>query len=190
MTVCGVVLAAGAGRRMGRPKAFLPYQGELLVERAARILRESGCSPVMVVLGAGADQAPPLPHAVAVLNPDWPSGMASSLRVGLRAAQGDAAVVGLVDQPHVSAAAVRRLIAAPRPGGAAVATYGGKPRNPVVLDAGLWDEVAAAATGDAGARGWLRGHPDRVTAVPCDDVADPTDLDVPADLLAPSLDPI
>jgi CTP:molybdopterin cytidylyltransferase MocA len=184
VNVCAVLLAAGGGRRMGRPKAFLPYQGELLVERAIRVLDEGGCSPVVVVLGAAAEQAPPLPDALVVVNPDWASGMASSLRVGLAYAKGEAAVIGLVDQPYLTAAAVRRLVAAPRPGGAAVATYGGQPRNPVVLDAPVWHEVAAAATGDAGARDWLRAHPDRVTEVACDDVADPTDLDTPADLAA------
>jgi len=184
VSICAVLLAAGGGRRMGRPKAFLPYEGELLVERAIRVLDEGGCSPVVVVLGAGADQAPPLRQALVVVNPDWASGMASSLRAGLAHATGEAAVIGLVDQPYLTAAAVRRLIAAPRPGGAAVATYAGQPRNPVVLDAPVWDEVSATVSGDAGARDWLRENPDRVTRVPCDDVADPTDLDTPADLVS------
>ncbi|HZB47826.1 MAG TPA: NTP transferase domain-containing protein, partial [Mycobacteriales bacterium] len=61
MTVAGLVLAAGGGSRMGRPKALVRLGGELLVERACRLLADGGCAPVLAVLGAGADEVPPLP---------------------------------------------------------------------------------------------------------------------------------
>lgn len=185
----GLVLAAGAGSRLGGPKALLRVAGELLVERACRVLAAGGCGPLVVVLGAGADRvraaAALPPAATVVLNPDWPTGMASSLRAGLAAVPpgAGAVVVGLVDQPLVAAAAVHRLAAAWRRGAvAAVATYAGEPRNPVLLSGPVIAEVAAAATGDRGARDWLRGHPDLVVPVPCDDAGDPFDLDTPADL--------
>jgi CTP:molybdopterin cytidylyltransferase MocA len=113
--------------------------------------------------------------------------MGASLRAGLEAAAAvgcEAVAVILVDQPLVSAEALRRLGDAWRAGAvAAVATYGGKPRNPVVLDHSIWTEVAAAAVGDVGARGWLRSHPERVVGVACDDSGDPVDIDTPSDLI-------
>jgi CTP:molybdopterin cytidylyltransferase MocA len=186
--IAGLLLAAGPGRRLGQPKALVSYQGQLLVERGVRLLRDGGCDPCVVVLGAAADDvlaAAGLGGADIVVNPGWRDGMGSSLRAGLAALDGraDAAVVALVDQPLVTPAAVRRLTDAWRDRGrAAVATYAGAPRNPVVLPAGVWPAAAAAAVGDTGARGWLRTHAGEVTGVPCDDVAAPDDIDTPDDL--------
>jgi CTP:molybdopterin cytidylyltransferase MocA len=181
---CGILLAAGAGRRMGRPKASVRLGGDggqTLLERGVRMLHDGGCDPLVVVLGAGQHESGELPVTL-VENPDWESGMASSLRAGLAAAQGPAAVVALVDQPGITAAAVRRLRAAHRPGYATCATFDGALRTPVLFDAALWLDVSSAVSGDAGARYWLRRHPALVIPVACDDVADPTDLDVPEDL--------
>lgn len=178
---CGVLLAAGAGSRMGTPKADLVLDGETLLERGVRMLADAGCEPVLVVVGAAVPKQPAV-AATFVPNPEWESGMASSLRIGLEAATGEAAVVALVDQPGITADAVRRVRAAHRPGFAAAATFSGEIRTPVLFDQALWAEVGAAVTGDAGARYWLRRNPGRVIPVPCDDVADPTDLDLPEDL--------
>ena len=189
MTVAGLLLAAGAGTRYGGPKALVDLDGELLVERGVRVLEEGGCAPVLVVLGAQAErvrEAARLPRTV--LAPDWATGMGASLRAGLAALSAEdcaACVVALVDQPLVGSASVRRLRTAWEAGArAAVATYAGAPRNPVLLDRSVWPEVAASAEGDAGARTWLRGHPDLVTAVPCDDTGSPYDVDTPEDLAA------
>jgi CTP:molybdopterin cytidylyltransferase MocA len=76
---------------------------------------------------------------------------------------------------------VRRLLAV-GPAAAAVASYGGRPRNRVLLARAVWKDVAALAVGDVGARAWLRAHPDRVVDVPCDDVASPADVDTTDDL--------
>jgi nicotine blue oxidoreductase len=186
--VAGVVLAAGAGSRLGQPKALLRLDGELLLDRAVRTLRRAGCAPVVVVLGAGADEAVAAvdgTHLEVVTNAGWATGMGSSLRAGLEALAGraDAVVVTLVDQPGVTAATVERLVAAWRADGrAAVATYGGSPRNPVLLPVATWPEVAASAVGDRGARAWLRAHPGQVSEVSCDDVGSADDIDTPADL--------
>lgn len=189
--VAGLVLAAGSGSRMGRPKALVRYGGELLVERACRLLAGAGCAPVVAVLGAGAEDVllvARLPAGAApVTNRDWPSGMGSSLRVGLSALPPDTAavVVTLVDTPHIGAEAVRRLIAAWRTGAAAAqATYAGEPGHPVLLSRAVLAEVAATATGDRGARDWLRAHADLVARVPCDGTGYPFDLDTPDDLAA------
>ncbi|MET7822549.1 nucleotidyltransferase family protein [Micromonospora zamorensis] len=182
----GLLLAAGAGRRYGRPKALVELDGVPLVRRGITLLRDGGCTPVHVVLGAGADDVPDLPGAVPVRHDGWPEGLGSSLRRGLASLPADvpAAVVVLVDQPLLSPAAVRRVRAA-YAGGAlvAVATYAGRPGHPVLLTRETWPLLDRYAVGDRGARDLLRDRPDLVVEVPCDDVGAPLDVDTPADLL-------
>lgn len=181
-SVAGLVLAAGEGRRFGGPKAVVELDGERLVDRAVRLLTDGGCSPIVVVDGA-------LPLTVdgarVVHNPDWPTGMGSSLRTGL-AALGDpvdAVVVALVDQPWLGAEAVRRLRAARAAGAVvAVAIYDCRRGNPVLLARDVWAGVAELAQGDVGARAFMAAHAELVTPVPCDGTGHPTDIDHPEDL--------
>ena len=92
-------------------------------------------------------------------------------------------MIALVDQPLIGAEAVRRLIAAYRAGAeVVVATYDGEPRNPVRLARRHWAGVLDVAVGDAGARPYLRAHPDLVTRVECADTGRPDDVDTPGDL--------
>lgn len=189
--VAGLLLAAGAGRRLGAPKALVRIDGEWLAQRGVRVLAAGGCSPVVVVLGAAADRVRAscdLAPARTVVNDRWAEGMGTSLGAGLDALGTDdagAVVVALADQPRVGADAVRRLVGAWRGGAAvAVAAYDGAPRNPVLLDRAWWDAARDAATGDRGARAFLQARPDLVTLVECGDTGSPQDLDTPADLAA------
>jgi nicotine blue oxidoreductase len=180
--VAGLVLAAGSGSRLGSPKALVEIDGERLVDRAVRTLRAGGLEPIVVVLGAALVE---VSGAAVVTNPDWASGMGSSLRVGLAALPGaaDAVVVALVDQPGVGPEVIARLLAARAAGATvAVATYDGRRRNPVLLARETWAEVSVLAEGDSGARGYLAAHAAEVTAVPCEDIASAADIDTPADL--------
>ncbi len=180
--VGGVLLAAGAGRRLGAPKALIEVGGCRLVDRGAALLRDGGAVPVVVVTGA-ADVA--LTGVITVHNPHWRTGMASSLAAGLHALPSTclAAVIALVDQPLVGPAAVQRLITAFRAGAQlAVATYHGSPRNPVLLAREHWPAVLATVSGDAGARVYLRAHPGLVTEVECAGTGRPDDVDTPGDL--------
>lgn len=181
-SVAGLLLAAGQGSRLGRPKALVEVGGRRLADRAVAVLRDAGLAPVVVVSGATPID---LPGVIIAHNTDWATGMGSSLRTGLDALppDADAVVVSLVDQPGVGPEAVRRLVAAYVAGAeVAVATYDGAPRNPVLLARAHWRAVAESATGDRGARAFLRAHPDLVTPVECGDIASADDIDTPADL--------
>jgi CTP:molybdopterin cytidylyltransferase MocA len=180
--VAGLLLAAGEGSRLGRPKALVEIGGRTLAERAVALLRDGGADPVVMVTGAAQVS---LPGVITAHNPDWQTGMGSSLREGLQTlpADRDAVVIALVDQPLIGPEVVRRLIAAFTHGAeVAVACYAGQPRNPVLISRAHWAEAAAAAQGDAGARGFLRASRDLVTAVECGDLGRPDDLDTPEDL--------
>jgi nicotine blue oxidoreductase len=193
------LLAAGEGSRFGQPKALVELNGQTLAERGVGLLRAGGADPILVVTGAVPLE---LDRTLTVDNPLWRTGMGSSLRAALQAlseaARGPdigpdigpemgtdigAVVVALADQPLVGAEAVARLIAAYRGGASvAVAAYDGQPRNPVLLAREHWPEVIATATGDQGARTFLRTRPELVTLVECADTGRPDDIDTPADL--------
>ncbi|MFD5740316.1 NTP transferase domain-containing protein [Streptomyces massasporeus] len=188
--VAGLLLAAGGGRRLGgRPKALLPHRGRPLVEHAVRVLREGGCATVHVVLGAQAGDVrarAALPGCVLVDNPDWEQGMGSSLRAGLDSLAGTgarAALVSLVDQPGIGPEAVARVLAAYEGEESLVcAAYDGVRGHPVLFGAAHWTGIAATATGDRGARAYLKEHRTAIALVECGDVARPFDIDTEADL--------
>lgn len=187
----GLLLAAGGGRRLGgRPKALLEHRGRPLVEYAVGVLRAAGCARVHVVLGARADEVrrrAELGGCVVVENPAWEEGMGSSLRAGLDSLAGTgarAALVSLVDQPGIGVEAVRRVLAAYEDDGSlASAAYDGVRGHPVLLGAAHWAGIAESASGDHGARAYLRAHREAIRLVECGDVARPYDIDTEADLI-------
>jgi CTP:molybdopterin cytidylyltransferase MocA len=181
----GLLLAAGSGSRMGKPKALMrDHDGTSWLRRTVAVLQDGGCQEVMVVLGAGADEATALLEgtvAEVVVAEDWAEGMGASLRTGLRSLAGSravAAVVMLVDLPDVTAEVVRQVSAAVTgPGQLARATYGGRPGHPVVIGRDHWTAVADSVAGDQGARDYLGSH--GVVDVECGDLATGRDRDRP-----------
>lgn len=172
-----MLLAAGAGTRYGSPKV-LAHRGAWL-RTAVAALSQGGCAQVMVVVGAAADEARALmPHDVSTVEAaDWATGMGASLRAGLAAAESTSAshaLVHLVDTPDVGAHVVARVLASRAD--IARATFTGVPGHPVLLARRHWPQVRARATGDHGARGFLRGRPD-VVLVECADLATGIDHD-------------
>jgi len=194
----GVVMAAGAGTRLGLgPKALLPYRGRPLVEAIAGNLLDGGCREVVVVLGAGAaevEAAARLERCRVVVNTGWETGMGGSFLLGNQSADpGDHLLVALVDQPGLTPATVQRLLARHRPGRITAAAYrrrdvsdGGQAAlrrgHPLLIDASLREAVSATVTGDAGARGFLRTHPELVDEVDCSDLSTGEDVDTPGQL--------
>ena len=198
-----VVLAAGAGTRLGRgPKALLPYRGRPLVEAVAEALLDGGCREVVVVLGAGAagvTAVANLSRFRTAVNQEWQSGMGSSFLLGNASADpGNHLMIALVDQPGLTARTVRRLLAAHRPGRITAAAYfqreGGsagaqakgdgtvRRGHPLLIDASLRKAVSDTATGDAGARRFLQDHPGLVDEVDCSDESTGQDVDTPDQL--------
>lgn len=188
MSTIGVLLAAGEGRRMGGPKALRrDPDGTSWLLRSAAALDEGGCDRIVVVLGAGAEEAEALLDGIPVeviVAPDWRRGMSASLRAGLGFLyDGDAAMVSLVDLPDVGAAVVRRVLAAAGgPDALARAAYHSVPGHPVVLGRHHWAGVLDSATGDRGARDYLAAHPPLL--VECGDLATGADVDADPSLFS------
>lgn len=186
--VAAIVLAAGAGSRFGGGKLLAPYRGRPLIEGALVNLADAPVDETVVVVGADAKRLREVCESCGVRvveNPGWAEGMSTSVRAGLRALgpEAQAAVVLLADQPLVGAGAVGRLVEAFERGAkVAVATYGGRPRNPVLFSREVWPLLEEELSGDEGARPFLRRHPKLLTQVPCDGVGDPADVDTAEDL--------
>ncbi len=193
---CGILLAAGGGRRYGMPKV-LAHDGAWLA-RALAALLDGGCDHVFLVVGAAdvppaaliralgvTDSADELAVSV-VNNQEWSAGLGSSLRSGLTAATetgAQLAVIHLVDIPDVSPEVVRRVVSAAGGNthghdGLARAHFEGMPGHPVAIGRQFWPELIASSEGDVGAREFLRGRSD-VHVVECSDLATGRDYDEP-----------
>jgi len=164
--VAGVVLAAGASRRMGpgRNKMLLELEGEPLVRRAARRALTAGLSPVVVVLGHEADRARAvlgdLPVDLA-LNPNFTGPTSTSLHAGLDrlGRDVDAAVVLLGDMVHVSEAALAELVSRARTSDAplVVSRYGDVTAPPLLFRRLLFGELRAW-TGEGCGKAVVQAH--------------------------------
>lgn len=178
---CGLVLAAGAGRRFGGPKALARTPaGTPWIALAVRALRAGGCERILVTLGAAADEALPLvPAGVSVVRvPDWRTGVAASVRAGLvSAASGSASAVVVlpVDTPDAPPSAVARLVRRAAPDTLAFAAYDGSPGHPVLIGREHWSAVTASVRGDVGARPYLVAQ--GADAVECGDLWSGADRD-------------
>jgi CTP:molybdopterin cytidylyltransferase MocA len=201
--VRGLVLAAGAGRRMGAPKALVRRRPEdpTLVERAVDLLHAGGCSGMTVVVGAAAEEVTAIVTALGrdidvVTCPHWEEGMGASLRCGLAAlarttheGEGriDAVLVTLVDLPDLVPEVVARVLDGPNHDDSTAlrrvlrrAAYGGRPGHPALLGRDHWHGVAETSVGDHGARQYYRATPHEL--VECGDLASGHDADTPAEL--------
>lgn len=195
MTVGAVLLAAGAGERMGgRPKALLELGGVPLVLRQLIALSGAGVDEVALVLGhhGEAVEAAVRPFPITLVrNPSPDDGQASSVRLGLQSLSPrlDAVIVALADQPLIDAQDIVVLISAFRKRGEAPmvvprvrrADGATEPGNPVIFDAALREEWLAGAA-DLACRKWRERHPGRVSWFDTDNQRYALDVDTPEDL--------
>ena len=171
-------MAAGAGRRFGKPKVLVDGWPDI----AVAALRDGGCSDVVLVLGAA--QITPPPGVTPVVAEHWQQGLSASVRAGLAQAErmeGDYAVLHVIDTPDVGAAVVARVLghALRSQSGLARAYFAGRQGHPVVIARRHWPQVVARLSGDRGASAYLSGRHD-VEIVECADLARGEDIDEPS----------
>lgn len=190
----GIVLAAGASRRMGMAKAGLLLAGRTFLAHALTALDEGGVDALVVVAGAAPESlTAALPDAsrgaAVVQNPKPERGQLSSLKVALEHVCGtwpdaEFAVVSLIDHPAVRPATVAALLAAARqPAAPAIVlpAHGGRRGHPVVFARTIWPELLSTAD-ELGARAVVRADPARVRVLDVDDPGILLDVDTPDDL--------
>lgn len=170
--VAAVILAAGASVRLGRPKQLLPFRGETLIRRAARLACAAGLTPVHVVVGHRGGEVGAalggLDDTVVVANPDWRYGMASSLACGVASLPSVAAALVLVtDQPYLSAELLVAVMERYRTGQCSLVACryaSGAMGVPALFDRRHFAELAALS-GDRGARSLFARHAGALAAV-------------------------
>jgi molybdenum cofactor cytidylyltransferase len=190
MTVAAIILAAGASRRLGQPKQLVGFAGEMLLERALRLAREAGASPVLAVLGA--HFAPicaniPFEKAIPVLNDQWELGISSSIHAGLheldaRAPETPGALIMTCDQPRLTSAHLSALLRAfdeQTTSHIVASSYAGALGIPATFPRSAFP-MLYALTGDKGARGVLLHPPCPLVSLPFE--GGEVDIDLPSDL--------
>jgi len=183
--IAGLILSAGASRRIGSPKALLELNGATFLDRLIRAFR-AACDPLIVVLGYDAEHIrESIPaDATAVLNPDPARGMFSSLQCGLRALPPhiDAVIFTPVDYPALRADTIAALAKAFEQMQAPITRprYAGERGHPVCISRCVIDELLALPV-TAQARDVIHAYRPRTEYVDVDDPGILVDIDLPED---------
>lgn len=166
-TVAIIILAAGNSSRMGKPKQFLEIGGKSLLQHAVDAAVHAALGPILVVTGAVDEQV--RTHLAAtpvriIRNRDWEEGMASSIRIGVKAAIDAASTINgvllmVADQPSADAGVLKKLwltwVASGQPVAAAV--YEGEAGTPAIFDASMFPELLQLK-GETGAKKLIRSR--------------------------------
>lgn len=184
----GIVLAAGESRRMGRPKALLPWRGSTFLEIVVTQLGEAGLDPILVVIGAHAELTMAsvlLANAQWIDNPEWTAGQSRSLRQGVAHLPSDvsAAVIALVDQPQIDTELIRRLQSMHTQTGAPVVrpVWNGRGGHPLLLGSEVFPRVLTAGPAET-TFDMLQDFRTRTIDVEVEDDSILIDFDTPEDL--------
>ena len=174
--LAAAILAAGESRRMGRPKALVPFEGLTFVERLLQATNHPRVGIVRVVLGANAESIQAeleLEQEIVVVNQDWQQGQLSSIQSAIRSLPADQ-TAGLllcpVDHPLISTQLVSRLIAEFDSDRKliVVPTHQGRRGHPVIFHASLYAELLDASP-NVGARQVVWAHPDAIAEIETDE---------------------
>ena len=190
MTTAAVVLAAGASRRLGRPKQLEPWGDSNLLSHVVARTREFPVGEVWVVLGHDSEKIlaeTDFGDAGVIENPEWEEGIASSIRVALdaltRLSRCDRALIVMGDQPSVAVEVVEELMASHERADQPVSLpkYRYSWGNPVLVDRSLWARLMSLE-GDEGAQRLWQAHPEWVNEVWFSDLS-PRDVDTETDVV-------
>ena len=183
-----IILAAGSASRMGEPKQLLTYQGRSLIRHAVEIALTSVCQPVVVVLGAYAEQIKPEVENLAIKlveKTSWSEGMSSSIRAGINALQEtnpklNAAIITLADQPLISAEVFNRLVELYQNTGKFIiaSAYGDVVGVPALFDRTLFPELINLQ-GDRGAKALTSKYTNNLISISVPEAT--IDIDTPDD---------
>ena len=173
MSVAAVVLAAGGSTRFGKPKQFALVEGETFVRRIVAAAIEAGCAPVVVVTGEDSARITSELTQFTVtiaMNPDWQSGLGSSIVVGIRRAMNlapdvDAVLLLTCDQPFVSVAVLAQLIQLHLTTGKPIiaSVYAETIGIPALFDRSCFPDLLRLK-GDSGAKGIILARPQDVAS--------------------------
>ena len=184
-----LILAAGASARMGFPKQLLIFNNKPMIETVVETALAAGCNPVVTVLGAFAEKIRPVlegRQVIIALNPEWASGMGSSIAAGMKVIAGlprpiDNLLILLGDQPFVQAADLQQMMEIKRKSGSriAAAAYAGQLGVPALFDRTLF-QALSALDGQGGAKQLFRQFRNELAVCNLPSAAD--DLDTPEDV--------
>jgi molybdenum cofactor cytidylyltransferase len=184
--IVAIVLSAGESSRMGRPKALLPIEGKMFIEKIVAALRATKVGEIIVVLGHNADAIKPkishLPVTVLV-NKDYASGQLSSLALALRSLDPEkieGALVHLVDHPLLSPTLVNEMVDRFYESGKLIVVprYRGRRGHPVIFSSRLFPELLSAPV-DQGAKAVVHAHRDETSEIATEDPGVVVDIDTP-----------
>jgi molybdenum cofactor cytidylyltransferase len=170
-----IILAAGASTRLGEPKQMLQYQGKALLQRAVQAADDTGCKPIIVVVGSNhksVSREVDTSAATIIYNPDWALGMASSIKIGITELQKfepalDGAIVMLCDQPFVDAKLLKALKDEKLNSGKKIVacSYKNTLGVPVLFDQKYFEDLLLLQ-GEEGAKSLIKKYKEDVSSIP------------------------
>lgn len=182
-----ILLAAGGSSRLGQPKQLLEYQGKILLQRIIDESLATKLGSVVVVLGANHEliaEKTKLDGTVVIINEQWQSGMASSIRAGVEVLSDDMqierALITLCDQPHVDHLLMKELVKKQQNSGKTIVacSYGDTVGVPAVFSRDMFPSLLSLQ-GQEGARKLIAANPNHLETISFPNGI--IDIDTPAD---------